>query len=58
MIQATDPRSHKWIAINWRTEKMICYSKTLRDCIHQAHKKGFSGEDFYTTFSVPGDFRK
>ena len=54
MLQAYDPRPHKWIALTL-DDKFICAFDALEECFDKAREK--YGDDFYTTFGVEEDYR-
>ena len=55
MIQAYDPRPHKWIALTM-DNKFICAHNKLGICYDEAYE--LYGDDFYTVFGVEEEYRK
>ena len=57
MIQAYDPRQHKWIALD-EDNKFICSAISLIRCIDKAESLGYKIYEFSTTYGVVEDYEK
>ena len=57
MLEHYDPRPHKWLALDYRTTTLICFAKSLDECIKKA-KKIMGDSSFITAYGVVGDYRK